>query len=142
MTAGASTLFHRRKILYILCSLFRRGLLSPDGHDIEYFYNEATVPDGHDINGTYFMLTGFAEGYMGIQSIRGENGENGNASTLFHRRKILYILCSLFRRGLLSPGYGMSRPFSTDIALNFNRLHGKRHGTGKRKPFYPGREYR
>ncbi len=66
------------------CYWYRRGpsvhmmYEFPDGHDIEYFYNEATVPDGHDINGTYFMLTGFAEGYMGIQSIRGENGENAN----------------------------------------------------------------
>lgn len=45
--------------------------------DIEYFYNEVTVPEGSDVNGTYFMLTGFGEGYMGIQSIR-LNGKNAN----------------------------------------------------------------
>ena len=46
--------------------------------DIEYFYNEVTVPEGCDVNGTYFMLTGFAEGYMGIQSITAPDGSNGN----------------------------------------------------------------
>lgn len=46
--------------------------------NIEYFYNEVTVPEGSDVNGTYFMLTGFGEGYMGIQSITGNNGENAN----------------------------------------------------------------
>lgn len=45
---------------------------------IEYFYNEVTVPEGNDINGTYFMLTGFGEGYMGIQSIQGDDGRNAN----------------------------------------------------------------
>ena len=66
------------------CYWFRRGPSVhmmydlPAGHDIEYFYNEATVPEGHDVDGTYFMLTGFGEGYMGIQSIRGEKGENAN----------------------------------------------------------------
>lgn len=45
--------------------------------NIEYFYNEVTVPDGSDVNGTYFMLTGFGEGYMGIQSIR-RGGQNAN----------------------------------------------------------------
>jgi len=45
--------------------------------DIEYFYNEVTVPEGSDVNGTYFMLTGFGEGYMGIQSIR-RGEQNGN----------------------------------------------------------------
>lgn len=48
----------------------------PDA-DIEYFYNEVTVPEGSDVNGTYFMLTGFGEGYMGIQSIR-RGGQNAN----------------------------------------------------------------
>ena len=46
--------------------------------DIEYFYNEVTVPEGSDVNGTYYMLTGFGEGYMGIQAIRGHNGRNAN----------------------------------------------------------------
>ncbi len=46
--------------------------------NIEYFYNEAEVPVGHDVNGTYFMLTGFGEGYMGIQSIKDDNGNNEN----------------------------------------------------------------
>ncbi len=62
---------------------FRRGpsvhmAYTPPAENIEYFYNEVTVPEGEDVNGTYFMLTGFAEGYMGIQSINGENGDNAN----------------------------------------------------------------
>ena len=36
--------------------------------DVEWFYNEVTVPEGSDVPGSYFMLTGFREGYMGIQS--------------------------------------------------------------------------
>jgi len=44
--------------------------------NIEYFYNEVTVPEGSDVNGTYFMLTGFGEGYMGIQSIGGQPNRN------------------------------------------------------------------
>ncbi len=46
--------------------------------DIEYFYNEAMIPEGQDINNTYFMLTGFGEGYMGIQSIKDDDGKNEN----------------------------------------------------------------
>lgn len=65
------------------CYWFRRGpsvhmLYTPPAENIEYFYNEVTVPEGQDVNGTYFMLTGFGEGYMGIQSIQDENGENAN----------------------------------------------------------------
>ena len=65
------------------CYWFRRGpsvhmnYKMPDS-DIEYFYNEAVIPKGYDINGTYFMLTGFREGYMGIQSIKDKNGKNAN----------------------------------------------------------------
>lgn len=51
---------------------------TPPAENIEYFYNEVTVPEGHDVNGTYFMLTGFAEGYMGIQAIRDEHDNNAN----------------------------------------------------------------
>ena len=36
--------------------------------DVEWFYNEVTVPEGSDVPGSYFMLTGFREGYMGIQT--------------------------------------------------------------------------
>ncbi len=65
------------------CYWFRRGpsvhmMYELPAENIEYFYNEAIVPEGHDVDGTYFMLTGFGEGYMGIQAIRGENGENEN----------------------------------------------------------------
>ena len=45
----------------------------PEG-DVEWFYNEATVPEGADIPATYYMLTGFSEGYMGIQThVKGAN---------------------------------------------------------------------
>lgn len=62
---------------------FRRG---PSVHmnyeavadSTEYFYNEVTVPEGADVDGTYFMLTGFGEGYMGIQAIRNPDGSNAN----------------------------------------------------------------
>lgn len=37
------------------------------GDDIEYFYNEVTVPVGNDVIGSYFMATGFGEGYFGMQ---------------------------------------------------------------------------
>ena len=36
--------------------------------DVEWFYNEAVVPEGSDIPCTYYMLTGFKQGYMGIQT--------------------------------------------------------------------------
>ena len=55
------------------CYWYRRG---PSVHlfydfpagDAEWFYNEATVPEGSDPPATYYMLTGFSEGYMGIQT--------------------------------------------------------------------------
>ncbi len=39
----------------------------PNG-DAEWFYNEATVPEEGNVPATYYMLTGFSEGYMGIQT--------------------------------------------------------------------------
>ena len=58
------------------CYWYRRG---PSVHlfyefpsaDVEWFYNEAEVPEGADIPATYYMLTGFSEGYMGIQTHTG-----------------------------------------------------------------------
>ena len=55
------------------CYWYRRG---PSVHlmydfpqgDAEWFYNEAVVPEGYDPPATYYMLTGFREGYMGIQT--------------------------------------------------------------------------
>ena len=53
------------------------GYQLPEG-DVEYFYTEVMVPEGEDVPSTYFMLTGFAQGYMGIQS-----HENGRRTVLF-----------------------------------------------------------
>jgi len=39
----------------------------PAGSEAEYFYNELTVPVGMDPVGSYFMATGFGEGYFGMQ---------------------------------------------------------------------------
>ena len=39
----------------------------PVGAEVEYFYNELTVPVGMDPVGSYFMATGFGEGYFGMQ---------------------------------------------------------------------------
>ncbi|AUD07469.1 nematoblast specific protein [Spirosoma pollinicola] len=39
----------------------------PDGFDAEWFYNEVTVPKGNDVAGSYYMATGFGEGYFGMQ---------------------------------------------------------------------------
>ncbi len=39
----------------------------PAGAEAEYFYNELTVPVGQDPEGSYFMATGFGEGYFGMQ---------------------------------------------------------------------------
>jgi Domain of unknown function (DUF3472). len=55
------------------CYWFRRG---PSVHlrytlpseDVEWFYNEVMVPEGADTPDTYYMLTGFSCGYMGIQT--------------------------------------------------------------------------
>ena len=35
--------------------------------DIVWFYNEMTIPEGKDPIGSYFMASGFGEGYFGIQ---------------------------------------------------------------------------
>lgn len=35
--------------------------------NVEYFYNEVLVTPENAVNGTYFMMNGFSEGYMGIQ---------------------------------------------------------------------------
>lgn len=39
----------------------------PEGITAEWFYNEVTVPKGQDAIGSYFMSSGFGEGYFGIQ---------------------------------------------------------------------------
>ena len=39
----------------------------PDGVNAEWFYNEVTVPKGNDVVGSYYMATGFGEGYFGMQ---------------------------------------------------------------------------
>lgn len=65
------------------CYWYRRGpsvhmnYTLPSGN-VEWFYNEVTVPEGKDVDDTYFMLTGFGEGYMGIQT-----HDNGPNSVLF-----------------------------------------------------------
>lgn len=41
--------------------------LLPDTGQVKWFYNEVTVPVGQDVIGSYFMATGFGEGYFGIQ---------------------------------------------------------------------------
>lgn len=54
------------------CYFFRRGAsvhwhyTMPDT-DVEYFYNEVLVTPENAVNSSYFMMNGFAEGYMGIQ---------------------------------------------------------------------------
>lgn len=35
--------------------------------NVEYFYNEILVTPENAVNGTYYMMNGFSEGYMGIQ---------------------------------------------------------------------------
>lgn len=39
----------------------------PTPENISYYYNEVTVPTGQDKIGSYFMVSGFKEGYFGIQ---------------------------------------------------------------------------
>ena len=53
------------------------GYTLPAG-DVEWFYSEVEVPAGADIPDTYYMLTGFSEGYMGIQT-----HSDGRNSVLF-----------------------------------------------------------
>ena len=43
------------------------GYTMPSGKDVEWFYNEVIVSKDNDILNAYYMLTGFSEGYMGIQ---------------------------------------------------------------------------
>ena len=57
---------------------------TPANVDVEWFYNEITVPEGEDVLGSYFMATGFGEGYFGIQV---------NSST---ERRILFSVWSPF----------------------------------------------
>lgn len=52
--------------------------------DVEYFYTEVTVPANMDVIGSYFMATGFGEGYFGMQV----NSEN--------QRRILFSVWSPF----------------------------------------------
>lgn len=40
---------------------------TPTDKDILYFYNEITVPKNEDVIGSYYMATGFGEGYFGMQ---------------------------------------------------------------------------
>lgn len=39
----------------------------PEKVKAEWYYNELKVPQGNDIIGSYFMASGFGEGYFGIQ---------------------------------------------------------------------------
>jgi len=40
---------------------------TPTDKDILYLYNEITVPKNEDVIGSYYMATGFGEGYFGMQ---------------------------------------------------------------------------
>ena len=56
------------------CYFFRRGASVHFSYalpetDIKYFYNEIVVPEESASNSTYYMMNGFAQGYMGIQQI-------------------------------------------------------------------------
>jgi hypothetical protein len=55
-----------------------------DSIKAEWFYNEITVPEGEDVIGSYYMATGFGEGYFGIQV---------NAAT---ERRVLFSVWSPF----------------------------------------------
>lgn len=76
------------------CYFFRRGAsvhyfyTLPEGN-IQYFYNEVKVTSENAVDGTYYMMNGFSEGYMGIQQ------------TMSGERKILFSVWS---------------PYSTDDA--------------------------
>lgn len=69
------------------CYYFRRGAsvhyfyTLPEGNT-EYFYNEVMVTPENAINGSYYMMNGFSEGYMGIQQ------------TISGERKILFSVWS------------------------------------------------
>lgn len=60
------------------------GYTMPAGKDVEWFYNEVIVPKDNDVLNSYFMLTGFGEGYMGIQA---------NSAT---ERKVLFSVWSAY----------------------------------------------
>ena len=56
------------------CYFYRRGasvhyMYTLPDEDIKYFYNEIMVPEESAVNSTYFMMNGFAQGYIGIQQI-------------------------------------------------------------------------
>ncbi len=56
------------------CYFFRRGASIHYSYtlpetDVKYFYNEIVVPEESAVNSTYYMMNGFAQGYMGIQQI-------------------------------------------------------------------------
>lgn len=57
----------------------------PAGVEAEWFYNEVTVPIGNDVIGSYYMATGFGEGYFGMQV---------NSTT---ERRILFSVWSPFQ---------------------------------------------
>ncbi|SNZ00430.1 protein of unknown function [Flagellimonas pacifica] len=40
---------------------------SPQGKDVQWYYNEVTVPEGEDVIGSFFMANGHAQGYFGMQ---------------------------------------------------------------------------
>jgi hypothetical protein len=51
---------------------FRRGASVHFGYimpseNVEYFYNEVLVKEADAVRGSYYMVNGFSEGYMGIQ---------------------------------------------------------------------------
>ena len=43
------------------------GYTSPQGKNVQWFYNEVTVPAGEDVVGSFFMANGHAQGYFGMQ---------------------------------------------------------------------------
>ena len=60
------------------------GYDTPDGKEVEYFYNEVTVPEGEDVVGSFFMANGHSQGYFGIQV---------NSET---ERRVLFSIWSAF----------------------------------------------
>ncbi len=61
------------------------GYTLPAEVKAEWFYNEVTVPVNQDVIGSYFMASGFAEGYFGFQV---------NSAT---ERRILFSVWSPFK---------------------------------------------
>lgn len=56
------------------CYFYRRGasmhwFYTPPTGNVEYFYNEVLVKPEDAVNSSYYMMNGFAEGYMGIQQV-------------------------------------------------------------------------